>query len=375
MSWWTRHRKDLNPYHAVNDFVNGVNYEAKHVFGLEADPTGEKGGGTGVDFHVQTTTPTDMGFDLESKNTALTMGEMAPGEYTEMYGNNTAYNENKENEKSTWDYVAEYGIPAATALAQTYLTNRYNKQLQREQNNWNAEQAELNRQFNATESEKARQYETNMANTAHQREMADLLATGLNPVNTATGGGGAATPGGSAASGTPATGTNPAYMDHTALANTALSMAETAKAIKEMPYIAKEKKAQIANAEADTLLKGAETTKTGAETRKIQAEEENLEETKKLIQENVRQAKKNNDFNDIIKVSDNTPQGYRYMRTMLWASGVTELNQDNKSAVEETQDFMSWAEKNGITVVVPGRELKALWNIYKKGKNDLNGQK
>lgn len=55
--------------------------------------------------------------------------------------------------------------------------------------------------FNAAEAQKQRDWEQNMSNTAHQREIQDLKAAGINPVLTATGGNGAATPSGASASG------------------------------------------------------------------------------------------------------------------------------------------------------------------------------
>lgn len=84
------------------------------------------------------------------------------------------------------------GLGAGLGFYGTVLTNKSNRQSVDATNAMNMQIAEAQMAF-----------QERMANTAHQREVKDLLAAGLNPILSATGGAGAPSPGGAAATMTP----------------------------------------------------------------------------------------------------------------------------------------------------------------------------
>lgn len=97
---------------------------------------------------------------------------------------------------STFDRITntvEANNAAAAAAA-----DRYNK--------WSASQAEITREYNSIEAAKNRNWQEMMSNTAHQREVKDLLAAGLNPILSATGGSGASVGSGATAAASSASG-------------------------------------------------------------------------------------------------------------------------------------------------------------------------
>lgn len=101
------------------------------------------------------------------------------------------------------DYLQKYFDMVAENTAQNNAWSAKQAEIQR---NWQVAQNQAAMDFNAAEAAKNRDWQEMMSNTAHQREIADLKAAGLNPVLSASGGNGAAVTSGATASGVTSSG-------------------------------------------------------------------------------------------------------------------------------------------------------------------------
>lgn len=117
-----------------------------------------------------------------------------------------------DNHNHIWTFPTSGNSNVGSALSSGGNIYDQIARITAQNNTWSAQQAQkqmdyqtqankIAMDFNASEAAKNRDWQKMMSDTAHQREVADLKAAGLNPILSASGGNGAAVTSGSQASG------------------------------------------------------------------------------------------------------------------------------------------------------------------------------
>lgn len=98
------------------------------------------------------------------------------------------------------DSIANFNNTYDSLLGLQRYNNSVAADMAQDQRAWSAQQAQLTRDFNSEEAYKNRLWQEEMSNTAYQRQVADMIKAGLNPILSVYKGSGASTPSGSSAS-------------------------------------------------------------------------------------------------------------------------------------------------------------------------------
>lgn len=119
-----------------------------------------------------------------------------PGKYG--LGSSGSYASGKKN--SSFDFEDYFNAYSAMIQENTAQNNAWSAQQAQINRDWQEKMLNANNAFNSKEAQKNRDWQERLSNTAHQREVKDLLAAGLNPVLSAMNGNGASTTSGAVAS-------------------------------------------------------------------------------------------------------------------------------------------------------------------------------
>lgn len=166
-------------------------------------------------------------------------------------GSNIARTNGSSGGFNPWNIVG----PVIGAGADIWSANKY-AQGQKEANEINLQSAREQMAFQERSIQQQENYQTEMSNTAHQREVADLKAAGLNPVLSANAG--ASTPVGASGSGAMADISNP-NPDYRGIIpkgiDTAIKLAQMKKDFEEIDSRIRVNNASAANTNAEASIK------------------------------------------------------------------------------------------------------------------------